>query len=67
MERKRISTGIVLEADVLQYLELLAGRLQRNRSYLVNAIVRDYARLQEDHTGSVVPALNPLPAKVIEL
>lgn len=67
MERKRLSTGIILEADVFQYLELLGGNLQRSRSFLVNAIVRDYARLQQRTDGNAVPSLHLLPAKVIEL
>jgi hypothetical protein len=44
-ESKRINTGITLEADVVSYLESLSKQEDRDRSWLINAIVRDYSQL----------------------
>ena len=39
---KRFYTGVTLQTDVRQYLDQLARQLDRPRSYLINAIVREH-------------------------
>jgi len=41
---KRINTGVTLEPDVIDYLESLGKREDRDRSWLINAIVREHAQ-----------------------
>ena len=36
--------SVVFEPDVRSYVDDLAKRLDRERSWIINAIVRDYAR-----------------------
>jgi metal-responsive CopG/Arc/MetJ family transcriptional regulator len=40
--RKKYTTGVSLEPDVIQYLDQLTTRMSLNRSWVLNAIVRDY-------------------------
>lgn len=40
---KRINTGVVLDPDVAAYLEELGKQEDRDRSWLINAIVREHA------------------------
>jgi predicted transcriptional regulator len=41
---KRIYTGVTLEPDVIAYLESLGEQEDRDRSWLINAIVREHAK-----------------------
>ena len=61
--KKRIrATGVTLEEPVVDYLDKLADREERNRSYLINRIVREHAKLN----GTPLPsaAEDPEPAPV---
>lgn len=40
---KKTYTGVTLDPDVLTYLAELGKREDRNRSWLINAIVREHA------------------------
>lgn len=46
----KVQTGISLEADVAEYLEQLGQRDDRDRSWLINSIVRQHA----EHNGAVI-------------
>ncbi len=39
-----ISTGINLERDVLEFVDGLAEEDERSRSYIINRIIREYAK-----------------------
>ncbi|MFT3784902.1 MAG: hypothetical protein QM770_01890 [Tepidisphaeraceae bacterium] len=43
----RFTTGVSLEPEVVAYLDDLAGRMRLTRSYVLNTIVYEYARLME--------------------
>lgn len=44
-EIKRVSAGVMFESDVLDFINQLAFAQQRHRSFIVNSIIRYYARL----------------------
>jgi metal-responsive CopG/Arc/MetJ family transcriptional regulator len=44
---RRIPAGVMFESDVLAYVDLLAAEHRRSRSFIINVIVRTYAREQE--------------------
>ena len=46
-EIKRISAGVMFESDVLAFIDQLAAAQQRNRSFIINSIVRHYARMMQ--------------------
>ena len=43
-EIKRVSAGVMFESDVLAFIDHLAFTQQRNRSFIINSIIRYYAR-----------------------
>jgi metal-responsive CopG/Arc/MetJ family transcriptional regulator len=43
-EIKRVSAGVKFESDVLRFVDLVAAEHQRNRSFIINQIIRAYAR-----------------------
>ena len=46
-EIKRVSAGVMFESDVLAFIDHLAFTQQRNRSFIVNSIIRYYARITQ--------------------
>lgn len=54
--RKKFTTGVSIEPDVLQYLDQLTTQTNLNRSWVLNAIVREYIRLA--HPGDKAPFLS---------
>ena len=44
---KRISAGVVFESDVLRFIDRLANEQQRPRSFIINLIIRQYARMEQ--------------------
>lgn len=42
--KQKPKSSVAFEPDVYDYLAELQNRLDRDRSWLINAIVRDYAR-----------------------
>ena len=58
--KKRIrATGVTLEEPVVEYLDRLADRQERNRSYLINQIVREYA----ERNGTPLPSAEEEPTE----
>jgi len=45
---KRFFTGVSLEPEVQQYLDDLARRMGMSRSWVLNTIVYEYAKLMEN-------------------
>ena len=48
MTQPKIAAGVAFDPDVLEFLRGLCAEFQRDRSFVINAIVRDYARKQQD-------------------
>lgn len=46
-EIKRVSAGVMFESDVLAFIDQLALTQQRNRSFIVNSLIRYYARITQ--------------------
>jgi hypothetical protein len=44
MAEPKISAGVAFDRDVLQFLEQVCQDLHLDRSYVINAIVREYAK-----------------------
>lgn len=51
-EIKRVSAGVMFESDVLKFINSLASANQRNRSFIINQIVRHYARMMQQPNPS---------------
>ena len=56
-EIKRVSAGVMFESDVLNFVDQLATAQQRNRSFIINSIIRYYSRM----TQSPTPVEPPQP------
>ena len=54
-EIKRVSAGVKFESDVLQFVDLLAAEHQRNRSFIINQILRAYARMLQQQKQTDLP------------
>jgi hypothetical protein len=50
--KRFINTGVRLEEPVIGFLDELAAKEERHRSYLINRIVREYA----ESKGTPIPA-----------
>ena len=48
---KKMTTGVSLEVSVLRYLDEIANSDDRDRSYVINRIVREYAK----QNGTPIP------------
>lgn len=55
--RNRKLTGVALEPAVIDYLDNLAERMRMNRSYVLNSIVHEYARMIENRTIQSTPVI----------
>lgn len=55
--RNRKLTGVALEPAVIDYLDNLAQRMRMNRSYVLNSIVHEYARMIENRTIQTAPVI----------
>jgi hypothetical protein len=47
MTPPKIGAGVAFDPDVLEYLRRLCAEFRRDRSFIINAIVRDHARQQK--------------------
>lgn len=47
VRRNKIVTTVNLEPEVLTYLGALQSEFERDRSYLVNALIKDFKRRRE--------------------
>jgi len=54
---KNYRTGISLEPEVVAYVDDLAQRMRSNRSWVLNTIVHEYAKVMEQKN------LSPLSSK----
>jgi metal-responsive CopG/Arc/MetJ family transcriptional regulator len=45
--KDRFYTGVSLDQEVVRYVDELAGRMGLDRSYVINTIVYEYAKLIE--------------------
>jgi hypothetical protein len=57
---RRHTTGITLDATVHQYLDDLAQRMRCSRSWVLNTIVYEYAKLMEKR--DLLPLTGGIPA-----
>lgn len=57
--RNKFVTTVNLEPDVLAVLGDLQNRLDRNRSYLVNALVRDFIRRSDMDPETLLATFQP--------
>jgi hypothetical protein len=44
---KRIPAGVMFESDVLAYIDQIAAEQRRSRSFIINHLIRLFARQQE--------------------
>ena len=65
-EIKRVSAGVMFESDVLVFIDQLAVTQQRNRSFIVNSIIRYYARITQQATAPLDPAVSLVAPKALE-
>lgn len=56
--RNRKLTGIALEPAVVDYLDNLAERMRMNRSFVLNSIVHEYARMVEKRAIQSTPVIH---------
>ncbi len=47
MNQSKIAAGVAFDPEVLEFLRGLCAEYQRDRSFVINAIVRDYAQQQQ--------------------
>lgn len=52
----------MFESDVLAFIDRMAAEQQRNRSFIINQVIRHFARTMAEKQGVVVEAPKPLPA-----
>jgi hypothetical protein len=58
--KKRVPTSIKLAPDVAEYLQWLSEALQRDRTFLINAIISEHAQKNRDR-------LPPPPLQIISM
>jgi hypothetical protein len=59
-EIKRVSAGVMFESDVLAFIDQLASTQQRNRSFIINNIIRYYSRMTQPVAAQPEPAVSLL-------
>jgi hypothetical protein len=47
MTPPKIAAGVAFEPEVLEFLSRICAEFQRDRSFVINAIIRDYAQQQQ--------------------
>jgi hypothetical protein len=63
----KLYTGIALDRDVAEYLDLLRTQTHLSRSRLLNALVREHLRLVQQKRGgedALRPLLNPVESVI---
>ena len=58
MTPSKIAAGVAFEPDVLEFLSRLCTEFHRDRSFVINAIVRDYAKQQRAKPRKQERAIN---------
>jgi predicted transcriptional regulator len=51
-QKKKVS-GVALDPDVIEYLDQLAAQQDRSRSWIVNALAKEHARLNGKELGQL--------------
>ncbi len=64
-KRTKFYTGVSLDRDVAEYLEALVEHTRWNRSLVLNAVVREHARMMKERTTD--DQLHALNSEVIRL
>lgn len=59
---KRRSAGVMFESDVLTFIDQLAIEHRRNRSFIINQIVRQYVRMVQQQKVVAQPKEEPIHA-----
>lgn len=59
VRRNKIVTTVNLEPEVLTYLGALQSEFERDRSYLVNALIKDFKRRREQMQRDAARELFP--------
>lgn len=59
VRRNKIVTTVNLEPEVLSYLGSLQSEFERDRSYLVNALIKDFKRRREQMQRDAARELFP--------
>jgi metal-responsive CopG/Arc/MetJ family transcriptional regulator len=62
---KRIAAGVMFESDVLGFIDRMAWEQRRSRSYIINHLVRLYARQQKPVDSAVTQQEEKTPREVI--
>jgi len=57
----RKSAGVKFESDVLEFVDQLAREQQRSRSFIINQVIRWYARWIVEQQQKKVDAAKDLP------
>jgi len=57
----RKSAGVKFESDVLTFIDQLAREQQRSRSFIINAILRWYAKWLAEQAQQKVETVKPEP------
>ena len=55
MSAAKFHSGVSFDQDTYLYIEGLAKKLQRPRSFVINFIIREYAEIQGESKESVPP------------
>ena len=63
-EIKRVSAGVMFESDVLKYIDRIATEQQRNRSFIINRIIRQYARMVIQQIENTSPEPEKAPVEI---
>ena len=58
MIQPKIAAGVAFDPDVLEFLRGLCAEFQRDRSFVINAIIRDYAQQHQDRPGNQERAIH---------
>jgi metal-responsive CopG/Arc/MetJ family transcriptional regulator len=61
LKNKRVVAGVSLEPSVIEYLDELAARMGMSRSWVLNTIVYEYAKIVEKK--NLVPLATRLEAQ----
>ena len=58
MIQPKIGAGVAFDPDVLEYLRRVCTEFQRDRSFVINAIVREHAQRQQARSRKREPAIH---------
>ena len=53
-KRKKIGTGVKLDTEAIEYVDELARKSERSRSWIINRLIRDHALRNSGEVSSQV-------------